>query len=333
MQKIILIVAGIIVFGVLAVMGSTYFLSKPQKYTGPVEKITLAVAPFEVSALIWIAENKGYFTDNGLEVTITSPVGGPETVSALRSGTAGVAVLGEYGFISNNAGNDLRILGAIDAGDTNNLVVRKDRGIRQPSDLKGKTIGVIRKIEPDFYLSTFLTLNGLKESDVKFFDLTSVDTIDSIINGTVDAVMTYEPNVTKIKEKLGENAIIWPGQSGQPYYAVLISKQDFIASHEPAIEKLLRSLVQAEEFLRNNPNESKEIVRKRLNYEQTYLSSVWSKHHFGVSLNQSLLVLMENETRWAIANKLTDKTTVSNFTDFIYKDALRKVKLEAVTLY
>ncbi len=309
-----------------------WFTQSPQEYTGPVEKITLAATPFEVSTLIWIAENKNYFTDNGLEVTITLPIGGPETFNSLKSGKADVAVVGEYGFINNNPNKDIKMFGAIDAGNTNELVARKDSGILQPSDLKGKTIGVIRNIEPEFYLGTFLTLNNLKYSDVKIFDLTSEDIVEAIINGKVDAVMTYEPNVNEIKEKLGNNAISWPGQSGLPYYALLVSRQEFIASHATAIEKLLRSLVQAEEFLKSNQIESQKIVEQRIKYEHLYLFLVWPKHKFSVFLNQEMLLLMEHETRWTISNNITNATKVPNYLNYIYFDALEKVKPEAITI-
>ena len=53
---------------------------------------------------------------------------------------------------------------------------------------------------------------------------------------------------------------------------------------------------------------------------------------FVVSLPQALIIAMEDEARWRIENKLTDKTTVPNYLDFIYTDALEAVNPEAVTV-
>ena len=43
---------------------------QPGKYTGPVEKITVAAAEYDTGALIYVAEDQRFFEENGLEVTI-----------------------------------------------------------------------------------------------------------------------------------------------------------------------------------------------------------------------------------------------------------------------
>lgn len=58
----------------------------------------------------------------------------------------------------------------------------------------------------------------------------------------------------------------------------------------------------------------------------------WDDFTFELSLNQSFLVNIEDEARWAIRNKLTDKTGVPNYLDYIYIDALESVKPDAVTV-
>jgi NitT/TauT family transport system substrate-binding protein len=51
-----------------------------------------------------------------------------------------------------------------------------------------------------------------------------------------------------------------------------------------------------------------------------------------VSLDQTLLITLEDETRWAMKNKLTDKTAMPNFAEYIHVDSLMGVKPEAVKL-
>ena len=53
---------------------------------------------------------------------------------------------------------------------------------------------------------------------------------------------------------------------------------------------------------------------------------------FRLSLDQPILVSLEDEARWAIRNKLTDVTKVPNYLDYIYTDALKAVKPGAVTI-
>ena len=50
------------------------------------------------------------------------------------------------------------------------------------------------------------------------------------------------------------------------------------------------------------------------------------------SFAQALILAMEDEARWRIENKLTDKTTVPDYLDFMYIDALEVVNPGAVTV-
>ena len=58
----------IIIIGL--VVGVWSIQKQPKKYVGPFEKITLAAYAGETGALVYVAEDQGYFEENGLEVTI-----------------------------------------------------------------------------------------------------------------------------------------------------------------------------------------------------------------------------------------------------------------------
>lgn len=201
------------------------------------------------------------------------------------------------------------------------------------ADLKGKKIGVTKKSGPEFALGTFLIFNNLARSDVTIVDLPPAQLVEAISKGEVDAVMIFNPFAYNIKKQLGDTVVSWSGQSGRRQYFLLVARKQLVDSRPEMVRRLLLALLQAETFVANNPKQTQDFLTKQLQYEQPYLAATWSNHHFNLSLDQSLLISMEDEARWVIANKLTDKKVIPNYTDFVYKDALRKVKLEAVTLY
>jgi NitT/TauT family transport system substrate-binding protein len=49
-------------------------------------------------------------------------------------------------------------------------------------------------------------------------------------------------------------------------------------------------------------------------------------------LDQTILVSLEDEARWAMKERLTDKKEIPNYLDFIFMDALEQAKPEAVTI-
>ena len=332
-KKIIIGIIAVVVI-VLAIGGCNLFGQKPvpQKYTGPVEKIRVSNIE-EYSTLVWVAEHQGYFTDNGLEVTTKDYQSGKAAADALLAGESDISVSADLVFVSNSFINpDLRILGTVATVENVGLIVRKDRGIIKPSDLKGKKIGATKKSVSEFFLGTFLTFNGLSLADVEVVDLKPKDMGDTLLRGDVDAVSTWEPNVFNTKRQLGDLAISWPEQGGQRYNMLLLTKEKFLREHPGAIERFLKSIVQAEEFVRDNNEIAKNFIAEKYHYEPLYTKSAWPQYDFVVKLPQDLLLTMEDEARWRIQNNLTNVTIVPNYLNFIYTDALGKVKPEAVTI-
>ena len=62
------------------------------------------------------------------------------------------------------------------------------------------------------------------------------------------------------------------------------------------------------------------------------METVWSQNQYSLSLDQSLIVAMEDEARWMISNGLTTEKHVPDFLNYIYEDGLRAIKPETVTI-
>jgi NitT/TauT family transport system substrate-binding protein len=90
--------------------------------------------------------------------------------------------------------------------------------------------------------------------------------------------------------------------------------------------------LQAEEYAIRNPAEAKAIVQESLGLDSAYMETVWSQNHFSLSLDQSLILAMEDEARWMIAHGLTPETELPDFLDYIYVDGMEAVKPDAVNI-
>ncbi len=112
----------------------------------------------------------------------------------------------------------------------------------------------------------------------------------------------------------------------------MVTTNEVVTARREAIERFLNALLEAENFVKQNPDQAKDIVTERLGVEEDYVASVWPKNNFTTSLPQSLILAMDDEARWSIANNLTDKKAVPNYLDFIYLDGLEAIKPEAVTI-
>ena len=325
---------GIVMVVVVASAGIGFWYLLGQRdtgYVGPVEKITVAGA--KSGALVYIAQDQGYFRENGLDVTINDYAAGKLATDALLVGEADIATSAEFVFVSNSFDHDdMRVLGVMATADICKVVARKDKGITQPTALNGKKIGVTRKSAGEFYLGTFLTINGLSLTDVEIVDLNPSAIVEAMTNGTIDAALTWEPHIYNIETHLKDNIVVWDGQSGTDFYFIAITNEGWLEEHVNAAERFLHALVQAEQYTKEHDEQASQILVDHFQLSSQDIQVFWPDHQFVVVLPQALLLAMEDEARWSIKNHLTNTTEVPNYLDYIYFHALEEVKPEAITI-
>ena len=333
MRKVIAATAAIVAIA-LAGLGAWYFMNSGATSSGTTESITIGEPALEQSALIYIAEDQGYFTGNGLNVTLRDDYpSGVGPVSDMMLGRLDISVSAEYPVIAQifNKKN-ISVIGVIDKYQSAKIIGRRDRGIENISDLKGKKIGFPKKTICEFFLGRFLNLHGMSLQDVVLVDISALQSADAIDNGSVDAIIYYQPYVYAIEDRLGDNGVIWQAQSDQLLYGVMSCRNDWAVGHGEQINRLLKSLALAEEYIIDNPEGAKAIVQKRLNFSDAYMETVWPNHEFTLSLDQSLLIAMNDEGRWMINNNLTTEKTLPYFRDYIYTKGLEEIKPESVNI-
>lgn len=329
-----------LIIAIIAILGVTGFaLLGPRsmkKFIGPCAKMTLAYSPFEHATLLWIAEDQRFFSQNGLDVTIRKYDTGVGSLDGMLNGeadiTVGVTEFPTVGWAFRKAG--FRIIGSVAKIEQIYLVGRKDRGIEKVSDLKGKMVGTTFRTIAEFHLGRFLDLHGMNmQEDVALVDVkTPAEWVNAVANGEIDAIATAQPYVNSAKERLGANAVIWPAQSSQPIFGLIAATDEWIKKHPELVTRFLESMAQAEEYSIRHPAEAKAIVQKQLNLDAAYMETRWSQNRFSLSLDQSLILAMEDEARWMIINNLTAEKQIPNFLDYIHENSLKAIKPEAVNI-
>jgi NitT/TauT family transport system substrate-binding protein len=312
------------------------FFQDLQKNTEkPSESITVAYSPFESCALFLIAVDRGFFEENGLNLTLYRSDSGAAALGDMLSGKADMAVsVSEFPLIRMALqGTPARAVASMDKAEYIYIIARKDRGITNPYDLKGKRIGTAAGSIAEFYLGRFLTLQGLGMQDVRYVSVkTPPETSDAVVNGSLDAAVLAQPYADQARDRLGENAIVWPAQSSQLLYALVVSTEGWISEHPEGITRFLRALSQAEDYASSHPAEAQSIVQKRLSLNAEYMNTVWRQNQFSLSLDQSLILAMEDEGRWMIAINLTNATVIPNSRNYIYTKGLEEVRPESVNI-
>jgi ABC-type nitrate/sulfonate/bicarbonate transport system substrate-binding protein len=284
--------------------------------------------------LVHVAKDQNLFTKNGLNLTIINTVTGPNTINQVQTGQIDFGVSLEYAFVANSVlkeGN-LSIISSIDRSSIVFLVARTDNGVHNIADLQTKRIGLSLQQSSLFYLERFLQLNNISIQNVTLVDLPQNQWVNALTNGTVDAIAAGRSYVQQAINLLPNDTMVFPLQSSQLAYSITFSRNDWIIQHPQLIKQFLAALTQAQNYVDNHPTETKVIIEKDYNATQDYINQIWSDHEFAVSLDQSLLLAMQDEAQWLINNHLTNVTIVPKFINYVYVDGLRTVDPNAVNI-
>jgi NitT/TauT family transport system substrate-binding protein len=305
----------------------------PPRDTGVPVPVTIAAPSFELSAPVYIAEERGIFAKNGLNVTIRDYQTGKASLDAVLAGNADLAIPAEFVIAGNAfAHTNVSAIACIDKSTSFSIIVRNDRGIANPGDLRGKRIGLVRKTSGEFIFGRYLEIHGLNMSDVIVVDETLPGAVESLAGGDTDAIVVPPPYSNQIMDRLGGNATAWPAQGGQPVFQLLVGRNDWIARNPDAVDRLIRSLDQADAYFVSDPENAKKIVQDRLGFSPQYMDTAWPQNQFSLSLDPSLLATLEDEGRWMIRNNLVNATQIPDYRNYLYSQGLDTVKPGSVNI-
>ncbi len=332
-MKKMVVAAVVVAAAVAAGWGAWLLREHANRPPGRAESIKIGTVPVAVAGLLFIAEERRFFGANGLTVTITDYPTGIATTDALLKGETDIAWVAEFPFVGRAfAKEKIGIIAVVGRFSEQYLFGSKDRGIHTAFDLKGKTIGIPRTTIAEFYLGRFLEMHGMGAGDVSVVDVQPPQSLDAILTGRVDGVIAWEPYSSQARARLADSVISLPVQSSQPGYGLITARNDWTREHPDVVNRLLIALAQAEDHLINNPADAKAILRKRLNYDDTFTETIWKENELALSLDQSLITAMEDEARWMIKSGLTSERQVPDFADYIHTDGLKAVKPGAVNI-
>ena len=303
--------------------------SKQQK------SISIAVSTSPLSAPFFVAEIKGYFSEQGLDAKVIDTIGGNRCLNAVLEGKADFGTSSDYPVMMKSFNrNDYAIAATFVSSENDvKLITKRSSGINSPSDLKGKRIGTITGTSSHYFLDRFLLFNGMTLDDVTVVHLSPEKMTAALKNSEVDALSSWEPYGYLAKEALGNDSKIFPAKNYYRETFNLVSKKSYLDENPETTKKLLHALKQAITFIQNNPKEAQSILVSRLKLDDDFIGWIWKDFNFKLTLEQSLIITLENEARWATENNIVKSKTIPNFLDFFDFYAMEKTEQSAITIH
>jgi len=159
------------------------------------KEIILGCETSLLTAPVWIAEYKGYFQEEDLNVGIKEFDSGKASFAAmLNNKDIDICTVAQTPimFHSFNRNDFVIIATMVYSNNDVKVLVRQDKRIINPLELTGKKVGITKGSTGQFFLYVFLTYNGVISSKVETIDLKPSELAQALVDGRVDAICTCD---------------------------------------------------------------------------------------------------------------------------------------------
>lgn len=299
-----------------------------------IEKVTVGVESSLLSTVVWIADYEGYFEEENLDVVIKEFDSGRLSFLDMLDGGVDFSTVAPTPIMfSSFERDDFSIFATFAYSDSDlKVVAHGDKGISTVNDLKGKKVGTSEGTTGQFFLSAFLKFNGMTLSDVEMVDIAPFDLAAALNDGVVDAIVIWEPHAYNAQVLLGDKSVVLPNLGVYRETFNFMIMNDFAEENPEILERFLGAINRATEFIENDKERAQNIVTSRLELDREVTAILWEDFVFDLSLNQWLVLTLEDEARWAVDSGFVPEMEIPNYLDYIYVHALEVVVPKAMTI-
>lgn len=314
-----------------------------KKYTGKDNTMDLGYLASTGHLLYFVAQEEGFFKDEGLNVTLHKFENGPGLLSALESNKLDAAAMGSpetTSYISQ--GHDISVIGGI-MSEGHALVVKKDvvKGENKKQYygnlnlLKGRTIAVAKDGTEDMIWQEALKHAGIKigkgknEVHFKYVD-SGTSAYTATKSSSVDGALLFTPNHA-LAEKDGMVTLQYSGDvkgyDNHPCCRNVAQTEDIKADPDK-YEAFLRALIKAYKFYRDNKDETVKDITKYVDVDPSIIKS--ETYNNWISMNPD----PDKKSFETWKDTMEDLGYVKhfnldkNFNTKLYKDALNEILKE-----
>ncbi|MBF0494727.1 MAG: ABC transporter substrate-binding protein [Candidatus Omnitrophica bacterium] len=253
-------------------------------------------------ALAYLAEEKGFFKKNNVEVELILKDSTPESLELFTSGEVdGCFDLFADMIMINSKGIPAKIVCVVDYSVNGDVIIgRPDLG--SLADLAGKTVSFegVNTFSHIFVLSA-LEKAGLNENDVKFKNVKAHNVLVELENKSIDAGHTWEPTKTEALQK-GYKILAKAGDTPGIITDILAFNPRVIAERPDDIRGIVKSMFEALDYLEHNHDESVKIMADKMGMtNEEMLSGLSGIHQPDIKEQTELLTTTTTTTTTTIS--------------------------------
>jgi NitT/TauT family transport system substrate-binding protein len=210
-------------------------------YLFPAPDFLPAFAPFQ------LALGKGYYAEEGLDVTFRVGQGGADVATQVAVGNADMGGgMGDTSMIVRANGLEIRGVALLGGSGLTHIAWRNDSGITSVADMRGHPVGVISFQDTAYYnLLAVLADAGINRGDLDIQALGSGGLIQNMIAGSIHAMSGVPEWIVAIQDA-GVELTVVPARDYFPAQAQAIIASDRVIAENPeAVQGFVRATLRA----------------------------------------------------------------------------------------
>lgn len=219
-------------------------------------------------AFAWVAQEKGYFKEAGIDITIQLGAATGENVKVLASGQAQFAnldLIGAWILAGKGEYKDFRTIVALHQQSLVSIISLEGAGVTSPKDLEGKKIGAATGSVNQLLFPAYARLAGIDPSKVQWVNAQPAQLPALLASGQVNALSTFLIGSKGIEKAAGgKKSVVLPYSNYlSDLYGNGIITSSKIAKDNPDLAKRFRDAsLKGLKYSIEHPDEAAQIMKK-----------------------------------------------------------------------
>jgi NitT/TauT family transport system substrate-binding protein len=206
------------------------------------EKFTFALNWFAVGdhAAYWVALDKGYYKAKGLDVTLENSKGSGDSIAKVDTGRADAGLADAAVVIASiGRGTTVKTVGMVFDKTPLNIFSLKEKPLKSPKDLEGKTLGAPPGDSQRQMFPAFAKVNGIDPAKVSWVNIEPAAKIAAVAEKRMDGVGDYSTGLPLYEKAAGKgNVVMMPwADFGFDMYSMSIIASAKTMKERPAVLK------------------------------------------------------------------------------------------------
>lgn len=297
--------------------------------TQELQKFNLGYLATPGQALYFVAQEKGYFREEGLDVELFLFSNSGEGTNAILSGKLDAGAFGTSSLTFISQGAELTIIGG-QQSEGHGIIALPEKGeeLKNLEDFKGKTIATVRLATGDVLLRGALKEAGIDwEKEVTINELDSpAAVLEAVKKGSVDAGVVWTPYI-KLAQEQGLKVLNYSGELLENHpccrQTVLTAK---IKENPQIYEQFMTALIRAYKFYLEKPEETVEIIAKYVKISKDIIKAETYGGHIFSHPDPDKPGVVEFWEYMKKAGYIQSEKNIADYIDTqVYKNALEKL--------